>query len=489
MGYQSIRLASSANPSSLDASRSALRAAPTQAESASESRFHGPGIESASRLGHDFAKIPIHGVPSPTQPIQRYRLDGPPRPNAYDRQPDEHPDAHRLRMAAELRDLRETMAAKDAQDPADRSPHDYHGRTEPEWLRDWPDEPRVAATPGRREGVLARIRDAQRAQPVPTVAVSHRGGFGYDSGVFTKGSTRADVVSAPPGFGAPPREAPRHVVEAHERRVADARDPAQAPDHLAGASGLFIPGGQDIPLHGSREQQTRETYEQALIHHARNRGIPTLGVCGGSRCLARGFGGQEEQLSGGALRLHNQRGTVPMPHGLRLAPHTLLGGASPTPDGTVDRINSTHQKVVDFSGVNSLEATGEPELRVSAEDEHGLPEGFETTHGAPIVGVTSHPEAIHGASRDARRAASDQGRRFSDNVFRGFEQSQRAYAGRQQVNAQILAGAGRPLRSSAVQLPAHVQDLLDDNDPDYHRDPPLFFGSARPSTRRGGSLR
>jgi gamma-glutamyl-gamma-aminobutyrate hydrolase PuuD len=411
------------------------------------------------------------------------------RLNAFAQQPEESAGAHRQRIAEELRAQRETMAAKDAQPIAERSPHDYHGRTDPEWLRDWPDEPRVAPTPGRRERVLARISEAQAAQPVPTVAISHRGGFGYDSGVFSKGSTRANVLSAPPGFDALPRGTPDRVVAAQETRVADARDPAAAPDHLAGASGLFIPGGQDIPTHGSREQQTRETYEQALIHHARNRGIPTLGVCGGSRCLARGFGGREAQLSGRALDLHNQKGTVAMPHGLRLAPHTLLGGASPTPRGTVDRINSTHQKVVDFRNVNQLPATREPEIRISADDQHGLPEGFETTHGAPIIGVTSHPEAIHGANRAARDAASPQGRRFSDNVFRGFEQSQRAYAARQQVNAQILAGQGRPLRGPGVQLAPHLEDQLDDNDPDYHRVPPLFFGSARPATRRGGSVR
>jgi hypothetical protein len=139
---------------------------------------------------------------------------------------------------------------------------------------------------------------------------------------------------------------------------------------------------------------------------------------------------------------------------------------------------------VDFSAVHPLPATGEPEIRQSATDEHGSPEGFETTHGAPIVGVTSHPEAIHGASRDARLAASAQGRQFSHNVFRGFEQSQRAYAGRQQVNAQIRAQAGAP-RHPPLTFPESV-----DLDPDFHRTPPLIFGSLRrPVSRRGGTWR
>lgn len=477
MGYLSTQ-PSLANSAGRTTASTASRPEPTRREAAGAASSDGPGIETASRLGHDFARLPVRES-SPARPIQRYRLDGPVRLNAFARQGGESREAHRDRIAEELRAQRATMEAKDAQAIEERSPADYHG---PAWPGDWEDEPRKAPSAEKRERVLARIWDAQRAQPVPTVAISHRGGFGYDTGAFTKGTTRAQVLSAPPGFDALPRGASERDAALQEAQVADARDPGAAAAHLAGASGLFIPGGQDTPEHGSREQTTREDYEQALIRNARNRGLPTLGVCGGSRCLARGFGGREAELSEEDKLVHNQRGTVRMPHGLRLTPHTILGGASPTPDGTVDRINSTHQKIVDFSRVHELEATGEPEIRPSATDEHGSPEGFETTHGAPIVGVTSHPEAIHGANRAARDAASPQGRHFSDSVFRGFEQAQRAYAGRQQVNAQILAQAGAP-RHPPLFLPGHV-----DVDPDYHRVPPITFGSfRRPFTRRGGT--
>lgn len=227
-----------------------------------------------------------------------------------------------------------------------------------------------------------------------------------------------------------------------------ARDTGRAREHLAKAHGLYIPGGQDATK-DDKEKVTGEAYEQALIARARNSGLPTLGICGGSRCLARGFGAPEEALSGADLMTHNQKGTAAMAHSLTFPdPSTILGGAA-LGRKTVDAINSTHQKIVayerktgELSHVNRL-TTDEPELTVSARSPEGHPEGFETTHGAPIVGVTSHPEAIHGASSAARKQATPQGRDWSDRVFKGFEQSMKAYAGRQQVNEELTDIAKR----------------------------------------------
>jgi hypothetical protein len=218
--------------------------------------------------------------------------------------------------------------------------------------------------------------------------------------------------------------------------------------------------------------------------------MPTLAVCGGSRCLARGFGATETMLPPEAQDVHNAPGTDKMPHGLTLRPHTILGGVR---GGTIDKINSTHMKVANLSSVHKLPATGQPELQMSAKDSEGHPEGFETTYGAPIVGATSHPEAIHGASSKARKAATDQGRAWSDYVMRGFEQSMQTYAARRQVNAQIRdqvadgnirKEAGRPLRGPTVKLPPH---LALHADPDFHQMPPVFFGDLRPSPSRGGT--
>jgi gamma-glutamyl-gamma-aminobutyrate hydrolase PuuD len=384
-------------------------------------------------------------------------------PNAYMRQETETSEAHRLRMAKEMAGLRRQLAA-DNGGPFE-SPAPVGSHRPPLW-------PALGKSPrssDKREAVLNRIRNAQRASPQPTVAISYRGGFGYDAGTFSKGKTRATVVSSPSGFEALPRDAPKPDIKRRETEAIDARKKAiqahqdqlhhltvledsgadsrareQAleafrPQHLmqaqlGAASGLYIPGGQDIPKEGSDEQVTREAYEQAAVRTARNMGMPTLAICGGSRALARAFGGTDAPLSAEALKVHSQQGTAAMSHGLKLVPHTILGGVR---GGTVDKINSTHKKVADLRSVPILPATGERELQVSATDGDVHPEGFETTHGAPIVGVTSHPEAIHGASSDAQAAATPQGREWSDRVLRGFEQSMKTYAARQQVNADI----------------------------------------------------
>lgn len=335
-------------------------------------------------------------------------------------------------MAREMEDWRRKLAAVN-DDPVE-SPADYP-----------PDVqlPPPARHPGQRERVIRKLRAARAARPKPTVAISYRGGFGYDEGAFTKRDTiSATVRSAPAGFRALPREASDDDVAARERAAIAARRRAVGDTQgvegrmrrqLDDVSGLYIPGGQDIPKHGGDEQVTREAYELAIVRAARSIGMPTLAICGGSRAFARAFGGREALLDLEDERIHNKKGTIEMAHGLELRPHTILGGVS---GGTVDAINSTHQKIADLSTVRKLPATGQHELQISAR--HGThPEGFETVYGAPMVGVTSHPEAIHGANTKAREAATAQGKAWSDRVFRAFEEEMKTYAGRKRVNEAI----------------------------------------------------
>jgi hypothetical protein len=137
-------------------------------------------------------------------------------------------------------------------------------------------------------------------------------------------------------------------------------------------------------------------------------------------------------LSEEAQEVHNGDGTTGMPHGLVLKPHTILGGA---PGGTIDKINSTHVKVADLRSVPVL-ANKAPALQVSATDKLGSPEGFETTHGAPMVGSPRTPRrsTVPKARHDN---VSQQGRDWSDEVFKGFEQEMRTYNARRQVNAEM----------------------------------------------------
>jgi hypothetical protein len=149
-----------------------------------------------------------------------------------------------------------------------------------------------------------------------------------------------------------------------------------------------------------------------------------------------------------------------MAHAIDLPePHSILGSAA-SPLAVISAVNSTHEKVVshvatdaqvdagEIEPVNRLAATGERELMVSAKDPNGLPEGFETRHGAPMVGVTSHPEAIH-SDRESRTAAPPDAQDWSDNIFAGFAQSASAYRSKQVVNKEFRSNLREERREEA----------------------------------------
>ena len=311
----------------------------------------------------------------------------------------------------------------------------------------------------------ARRRGGARAAPPPPVpvGVSHRPGFGYDAHAL-EGPDMAPT-SLPAGFQPLARNASPAAESAPNDEVRLARAAAGRAD-LDAVNGLYIPGGHDVAGQAG-DRASRVAYELALIREARNRGMPTLAICGGSRVLAEAYGGQSQALDDTGVHLHSRRGTAQMAHSLTLEPATILGGAArrPAPGQrpTVDSINSTHERGVahangQLNPINRLDGPraganrirprpadqlADSELTVSAWGPDGHPEGFESRFGAPMVGVTSHPEAIYRGSRLARDNATDQGRQWSDNVMRGFAQSMRAYAARRAVNAEIRRGLPR----------------------------------------------
>ncbi|HWX02318.1 gamma-glutamyl-gamma-aminobutyrate hydrolase family protein [Collimonas sp.] len=467
------------------------------------------------------------GAVNGAAPIQRYSITAAKKPGAY-LEPKAAGSAEeqlaaktafRQRMRDEMAALRAGMEAKDKLAVGARAPSDNYG---PAWKQEWPDYAPKAVNPEKRKQIDAAL--AARTELKPKVAISYREGFGYDKRAFSAGATQADAIMAPSGnreVGRGEASLSKKELEAlhlaRERVDDSSADPekaaaarAQLRGDLVGANGLYIPGGQDAvdesTAGGAKEKTSRETYEQAMIKHARNTGLPLLAICGGSRSMARGFGASEAELGGADLVKHNQKGTTVMSHALSFPdPHTILGGAAPKtelatpgawPEGSrspgVDAVNSTHKKVIaldpgthDITGGKRLPADNKPELIVSAlspGDNHA--EGFETRHGAPMVGVTSHPEAIHGAIKAAYDNATDQGGEWSDNVFEAFEQSMQTHGRRQALNKELLSKKGDfGLEGPAVILPP---SMLRDRDPDYWKQAPAFFGSARPGTRRGG---
>ena len=343
----------------------------------------------------------------------------------------------------------------------------------------------------------------------PVVGVSNRPAFGYDSYVLG-GQGHMKPSSLPGGFEAPDRkeraklskrEAQRleaeeksNVQEARRDRLIPLREKASVKGensvatetekvsdelHLTDAAkreldavhGLYIPGGQD---YDESDVETRVPYEQAMIREARNRGMPTLAICGGSRVLAGAYGGEPQCLSSESSKLHQHHKTQVMAHPLRFPnPSTLLGSA--LPDG-VDKMNSTHEKIVKYdphtmelNPINKLPQPGrkvgeelpaETEMMISAtgpvshKDGRQQPEGFETRYGAPIAGITSHPEAIYG-SRGARDQATTKGKAWADSLFAGFQQSMKTYAAKQRVNDEIRKRVRKTpsTRSGSVVLP------------------------------------
>jgi len=333
---------------------------------------------------------------------------------------------------------------------------------------------------GKRAEIDQTLSEARESVAAPRVGISNRPGLGYDASVFNYEDDRAKhervvPTSLPPGFEPlpyVPKEDPGYqaslLLAAQEKlNVQGARDASAVKRHLDGVSGLFVPGGQDRDPDASPEKTTRQTYEHALVNEARNRGMPTLAVCGGSRAFASAFGGSERDLSRQQAKTHDKT-TGSQAHGLTFPDrHTLIGGVSPTL-GTLDSINSTHKKVVTtdvhgkLAGVPDLPGTGrvlkqeerddvvipkESELVVSALDSvHGTPEGFETRYGAPMMGVTSHPEAIYRGGTDRDKATAS-ARNWSDNLFEGFDQSMRAYSGKQEVNEELAPGWAAAVRA------------------------------------------
>lgn len=304
-----------------------------------------------------------------------------------------------------------------------------------------------------------------RVMPTPTVGISNRGARGFinDTGVFDAAKPGFKRASMPLGFNPLKWGDPKNVMDQQLTNIRSRRENVKL--HLNSVDGLFIPGGQDREKNDSPEKISRERYEMSLVKAARNRGMPMMAVCGGSRALAKGFGAKEQELKGKEIiKTHKQKDQTTMGHSIDLRDpkhmspkhsggfedeHTIVGGAAPKNTKHISNVNSTHEKIVahkdgQIEPVNTIEATGKSELMTSAWSPEGFPEAFETRYGAPIIGITSHPEAMH-TDPDTRKNTPKDAQNWSDNLFKGFAQSMQAYRAKQSVNAELLG----PIREMA----------------------------------------
>lgn len=166
-------------------------------------------------------------------------------------------------------------------------------------------------------------------------------------------------------------------------------DPSLYLDRL---DGILLSGGADIGAehYGSETGEAddpvepqRDDFELALFAGARERELPTLGICRGLQLINVG--------SGGTLHQHVPehagftRPPATLLHDIELRADSVLGGLY----GQSHQVNSLHHQTVDAVGDG---------LRVTASHD-GSVEGLEH-ESLPIVAVQWHPEMLPTRSQD-----------------------------------------------------------------------------------------
>lgn len=206
--------------------------------------------------------------------------------------------------------------------------------------------------------------------------------------------------------------------------------PENAAEIVEELDGILLAGGNDCdpalygePPHPTTEPMDRRRQENdvSLARAARERGIPTLGICLGVQMMNVAAGGTLIQDIHSQIRTNIEhvsepddraRHDVTLEKGTQLA--SILGGPR--------RINvnsSHHQAIKDI-------ARG---FRVTAEAPDGIVEGLEDPGHPFYVGVQWHPEDMPGET-----SASD--------LFRAFVDAARKYAEKKRQPATDLSPAG-----------------------------------------------
>jgi putative glutamine amidotransferase len=189
--------------------------------------------------------------------------------------------------------------------------------------------------------------------------------------------------------------------------------PENAADVIDGLDGLLLAGGDDCDpaAYGEEKHPTsepmdprRQTNDLRLAKLARERGIPTLGICLGVQVMNVAAGGSLIQDIGSAVETDIDHASEPSDrhrHEVLIDGATKLGGILGARELNV---NSSHHQAV------GRVADG---LRVTAHAPDGIVEGLEDPAHPFYVGVQWHPEdmpgeasasAIFGAFVDAARA-------------------------------------------------------------------------------------
>jgi len=169
--------------------------------------------------------------------------------------------------------------------------------------------------------------------------------------------------------------------------------PENAADVVDDLDGLLLAGGEDCdpaaygePRHPTVEvtmDPRRQENDLALAKLAREKGLPTLGICLGAQVMNVAAGGTliqhiESDIDHASEPSDRHRHGVAIDGGTRLA--AILGAR------TLDVNSSHHQAIRDAGGG----------LRVTAHAPDGIVEGLEDPRHPFYVGVQWHPEDMSG---------------------------------------------------------------------------------------------
>ncbi|RUR04433.1 gamma-glutamyl-gamma-aminobutyrate hydrolase family protein [Legionella sp. km772] len=223
-------------------------------------------------------------------------------------------------------------------------------------------------------------------------------------------------------------KAPEETIESFTHFVQNAAVHALGINDSLGAR--IIPGEKEstddscgllvIPGHlRNKYDPARKNYEQLLIQQARNKGQPVLAICAGAWSLWAAFGGHTKTVDGHlyskmpSIIANGGIGNNKQIHRIQLQEKTIVYGVMFQRDDPEPVVNSVHWEAPDARSLpHLLEVSAEalPDDKLEASNRQGSMqperaiEAFETTYGAPMVGVQWHPEAYYKNKDDKNNA-------------------------------------------------------------------------------------
>lgn len=199
--------------------------------------------------------------------------------------------------------------------------------------------------------------------------------------------------------------------------------PENAAELVESLDGILLAGGEDCDpaLYGQERHpqvvdllnERRQSNDLALAKVARERGIPTLGICLGLQVMNVASGGTLVQDIDSQVETEIQHASMPADrarHDVMVQEGTKLASIVPAVELNVN--SSHHQAIADV-------AEG---LRITAHAPDGIVEGLEDPRHPFYVGVQWHPEDMAGEGS-------------ANTLFAAFVQAAREYAQSKQTVA------------------------------------------------------